>query len=173
MEKCRICKIQRQSELNTSLYFSTPNFMRRTSIIRRLTVTEHKMTKSNIQTRRKNQTILFFLRLEKSLQQDLLSTRNSLKERKLPKSWGTSWRKRRMGEEHSRWWMKIAFSLCKIRFRTHLVQIPQDGENGQYVAFFLNFWSSTVTKWVDFFNFSHLFLTDCVRYILKMFSFWS
>ena len=97
MEKCRICKIQRQSELNTSLYFSTPNFMRRTSIIRRLTVTEHKMTKSNIQTRRKNQTISFFLRLEKSLQQDLLSTRNSLKERKLPKKLGYFLKKKEDG----------------------------------------------------------------------------
>ena len=33
-------------------------------------------------------------------------------------------------------WVKIAFSLCKIRFRTHLGQIPQDVGNGQYVAFF-------------------------------------
>ena len=42
--------IQRQSGFNTSLYFSTRSFMRRTSIIRRQMVNEHKMTKSNIQT---------------------------------------------------------------------------------------------------------------------------
>ena len=33
-------------------------------------------------------------------------------------------------------WMKIAFSLCKTRLGTHLGQIPQEGENGQYVASF-------------------------------------
>ena len=34
---------------NTSLYFSTWSFMRRTSIIRKQKVNEHKMTKTNIQ----------------------------------------------------------------------------------------------------------------------------
>ena len=32
---------------------------------------------------------------------------------------------------------------------------PQDGESGQNVDFFI-FWSSAVTKWFDFFNFSRL-----------------
>ena len=36
-------------------------------------------------------------------------------------------------------------------------QIPQDGENGKNVPFFLIFWSSTVTKQYDFFKFSQLF----------------
>ena len=42
-------------------------------------------------------------------------------------------------------------------------QIPQDGENGQNVAFFLFFWSSAVTKRFNFFNFCQLFWTDFVR----------
>ena len=41
-------------------------------------------------------------------------------------------------------------------------QFPQDGENGQNVAFFIFFWSSTV--W-----FFQLFWRDFVRYSLKMF----
>ena len=48
-------------------------------------------------------------------------------------------------------------------------QFPQDRENGQNVAFFLFFWSSSVTKRFDFFNSSQLFWGDFVRYNLKMF----
>ena len=44
---CTICRVQRQSEFNTSLYFSTWSFMRRTSIIKRLKVNEHKMPSNN------------------------------------------------------------------------------------------------------------------------------
>ena len=40
-------------------------------------------------------------------------------------------------------------------------QIPQDGENGQNVAFLFIFWSSTVTKRFDFFQ---LFLTVLERF---------
>ena len=40
---------------------------------------------------------------------------------------------------------------------SYMRQIPQDGENGQNVAFLFIFWSSTVTKRFDFFNFSRLF----------------
>ena len=36
-------------------------------------------------------------------------------------------------------------------------QIPQEGENGQNVFYFLFFWSSTVIKRFDLFNFSLLF----------------
>ena len=54
----------------------------------------------------------------------------------------------------------------------HMGQFSQDGENGQNVAFFLFFWSSTVTKRFDFFNFSQLFWRDFVCNSLKMFSFW-
>ena len=36
---------------------------------------------------------------------------------------------------------------------SYMRQIPQDGENGQSVAFLFIFWSSTVTKRFDFFNF--------------------
>ena len=48
----------------------------------------------------------------------------------------------------------------------YMGQFPQDGENGQIVAFFYFFWSSAVTKRFDFFDFSQL-----SGYILKMFSF--
>ena len=41
-----------------------------------------------------------------------------------------------------------------IEHFTHMAQLPQDGENGQNVAFFC---SSAVTKRFDFFNFSQLF----------------
>ena len=48
-------------------------------------------------------------------------------------------------------------------------QFPQDGRNGQNVAFFLFSCSSAVTKRFDFFTFSQLFWRDFVRYSLKMF----
>ena len=51
-------------------------------------------------------------------------------------------------------------------------QIPQDGENGQNVAFFLFFRSSAVTKQFDFFGFSQQFWRDFAQGILDMFSFW-
>ena len=56
----------------------------------------------------------------------------------------------------------------KVIFYTpaYMGQFPQDGENGQIVAFFYFFWSSAVTKRFDFFDFSQL-----SGYILKMFSF--
>ena len=38
---------------------------------------------------------------------------------------------------------------------------------------FLFFWTSAVTKWFDFFNFSQLFWRDFAHGILKVFSFWS
>ena len=40
---------------------------------------------------------------------------------------------------------------------THMGQFPQDGENGQNLAFIYLFWSSAVTKRFDFFNFSQLY----------------
>ena len=52
---------------------------------------------------------------------------------------------------------------------SHLGQFPQDGENGQNVAFFHNFWSSAVTKWFDRLNFSQLFWRDFAGLILKIF----
>ena len=39
----------------------------------------------------------------------------------------------------------------------YMSQFPQDGEDGQNVAFFHNFWSSAVSKRFDRFNFSQLF----------------
>ena len=39
--------------------------------------------------------------------------------------------------------------------KLHMGQFPQAGANGQNVAFFHNFWSSTVTKRFHRFNFSH------------------
>ena len=52
-------------------------------------------------------------------------------------------------------------------WQLHMGQFPQDGENGQNVAFFIFFWSSAVTKRFDFFNFSQLFWKDFDRGILK------
>ena len=51
----------------------------------------------------------------------------------------------------------------KLLVVTHMGQIPQDGENGQNVAFFLFFWSSAVSKRLFFFNFCQLFWRDFVR----------
>ena len=42
----------------------------------------------------------------------------------------------------------------------HMGQFPQDGENGQNVAFSYFFWRCGVTKRFDFFNFSQLFWRD-------------
>ena len=36
--------------------------------------------------------------------------------------------------------------LVFLRISLYMDQFPQDGENGQNVAFFHNFWSSAVTK---------------------------
>ena len=55
----------------------------------------------------------------------------------------------------------------------HMGQIPQDGKNEQYVALYFNFWSFTVTKRLNFFEFSQLFWRDFVRPTLKILLFWS
>ena len=51
----------------------------------------------------------------------------------------------------------------KLLVVTHMGQIPQDGENGQNVAFFLFFWSSAVTKRLFFSTF-----VNCSEEILSV-----
>ena len=49
--------------------------------------------------------------------------------------------------------MEENLSIYIFSWKAHMGQIPQDGENGQNVAFFHFFWSSAVTKRFDFLNF--------------------
>ena len=42
--------------------------------------------------------------------------------------------------------MEENLSIYIFSWKAHMGQIPQDGENGQNVAFFHFFWSSAVTK---------------------------
>ena len=58
----------------------------------------------------------------------------------------------------------------KLQKVSQMGQFPQDGGNGQNVAFF---WFSAVIKRFDFFNFSQLFWRDFACWILNVFSFWS